>query len=152
MLQPADRRVCHVGEDVGEPGLRVDVIELGRHDQRGHEGGAISTTIRAGEEPRFPAVCEASERAFGGIVRQANPAIIQERHEAIPSLEHVIYRLGDGRTARQFCPPGLEPMMQFFGEWLAIFAAALQALGGGKTVDLSFDIERKRQVEAVQAS
>ena len=51
LLQPADRRVRNVGEDVGKPGLRVDVIELGAHDQRRHEGGTISTTIRSGEEP-----------------------------------------------------------------------------------------------------
>ncbi len=32
--------------------------------------------------------------------------------------------------------------MQLFSEWLAVFAAALQTLLGGKTVDLSFDIEQ----------
>jgi len=32
--------------------------------------------------------------------------------------------------------------MQLFGEWLAVLAAALQALLGGKTIDLPFDIEQ----------
>lgn len=32
--------------------------------------------------------------------------------------------------------------MQLFGERLAVFAAALQTLLGGKTVDLPFDIEQ----------
>lgn len=32
--------------------------------------------------------------------------------------------------------------MQLFGEWLAVFAAALQTLLGAKTVDLPFDIEQ----------
>lgn len=51
LLQPADRSVGDTGKDVSKPGLWVDVIELGRHHQRGHEGDAISTTIRSGEEP-----------------------------------------------------------------------------------------------------
>ncbi len=46
-----DRRVRNVGEDVGKPGLRIDIVELSTHDQRRHEGGTISTTIRSGEEP-----------------------------------------------------------------------------------------------------
>ena len=32
--------------------------------------------------------------------------------------------------------------MQFFDEWLAVLAAALQALLGGKTVDRPLDIEQ----------
>lgn len=32
--------------------------------------------------------------------------------------------------------------MQFFDEWLAVLAAALQALLGAKAVDLPFDIEQ----------
>ena len=51
LLQPADRRVGNVGENVGEPCLWVDIIELGSHDQRCHERGTIGTSIRSGEEP-----------------------------------------------------------------------------------------------------
>ena len=45
----------HVGdtsEDIGEPGLRVDVVELGGGDHRQHEGATIGATLRAGEGPR----------------------------------------------------------------------------------------------------
>lgn len=51
LLKPADRRVRNVGEDVGKPGLRVDVIELGAHDQCRHERRTFSTTIRSGKQP-----------------------------------------------------------------------------------------------------
>jgi hypothetical protein len=40
------------GEHVGEPRLRVDVVELGRGDQGVHRGGALATGIGAGEQPR----------------------------------------------------------------------------------------------------
>ncbi|OJF89644.1 hypothetical protein AX761_24245 [Rhizobium sp. 58] len=75
MLKPADRRVRNVGEDVGKPGLRVNVVELGAHDQCRHERRTFSTTIRSGEEPRLPAEREAPQRPLGSIVRQANPAV-----------------------------------------------------------------------------
>jgi len=51
LLELSDRRVRDTSEDVGKPGLRIDVIELGARDQRCHEGGAISAAIGAGEEP-----------------------------------------------------------------------------------------------------
>jgi hypothetical protein len=32
-------------QDIGEPGLRVDVVELGRFDEREHGGGALATPV-----------------------------------------------------------------------------------------------------------
>jgi hypothetical protein len=43
-IAPADRRIRYVGEDV-KPGPRIDVVELGAHDERRDERGSISTTI-----------------------------------------------------------------------------------------------------------
>ena len=43
------------GEHVGEPGLGIDVVELGRVEQRQHDRGALAAAIGAGEEPRLPA-------------------------------------------------------------------------------------------------
>jgi len=34
-------------QHVGEPGLRIDVVEFGRHDQRVHRAGALATAIYA---------------------------------------------------------------------------------------------------------
>jgi hypothetical protein len=36
-------------EHVGEPGLRIDVIQLGGLDQREHRGGPFPSPIGAGE-------------------------------------------------------------------------------------------------------
>src|ERR1700719_1688662 len=44
LIQPVDSMVVDAGENVGEPGLRIDVIELCGHDQRGHERGAVGAT------------------------------------------------------------------------------------------------------------
>ena len=44
-------RFGDAGEDIGKPGLRVDIVELCRVEQRRHEGGAVGSTIRSGEQP-----------------------------------------------------------------------------------------------------
>ena len=43
------------GEHIGQPGLRIDVVELGRVNQRQHGRGALAAAIGAGEEPRLSA-------------------------------------------------------------------------------------------------
>jgi hypothetical protein len=37
------------GQDVGQPGLRIHVVDRGRDDNAVHGGGALSAAIRAGE-------------------------------------------------------------------------------------------------------
>jgi hypothetical protein len=44
---------CNAREDVGQPGLWVDAIHLGRDDQAVHGRGALSATIRPAEQPRL---------------------------------------------------------------------------------------------------
>ena len=42
------------GEDVGQPGLGIDVVELSGDDEAVHEGGTVAAAIGAGEQPSFP--------------------------------------------------------------------------------------------------
>jgi len=42
--------VGNAGENVGEPGLRIDAIELGRFDQRIGDGGRLSAAQGTHEE------------------------------------------------------------------------------------------------------
>jgi hypothetical protein len=44
-------RVGDAGEDVGEAGLRVNVIELGGLDERVHEGGSLCPALRSRKQP-----------------------------------------------------------------------------------------------------
>jgi hypothetical protein len=37
------------GEDIGQPGLRIDTVHLGGNDQAVHGGGAVSAAIRSAE-------------------------------------------------------------------------------------------------------
>src|SRR5690606_25630532 len=75
----------HVGdacEDVGKPGLRVDIVELGGIDQGGHGGRPLGSALRSGEQPRLSAQCKTAQGPLGGVVRQADPAILEEPGKA----------------------------------------------------------------------
>ena len=43
--------IVDAGEHVGEPGLRIDVVEPGGLDQRVHDGRALAAAVGAGEQP-----------------------------------------------------------------------------------------------------
>ena len=48
-------RYSDASQHVSEPGLRVDIVEFGRADQRVDRRGALATTIGAGEQPSLAA-------------------------------------------------------------------------------------------------
>ena len=62
---------------VGEPGLRIDVVEFGGADQRVDGRGTLTATVGAGEQPGFAAERDAAQRAFGGVVGQADAAVVE---------------------------------------------------------------------------
>ena len=65
-------------QDIGQPGLRVDVVHLGGDDEGIHEGGAFATAGRTGEEPCLAAKGDPAQGALGGVVRQTDAAIVEE--------------------------------------------------------------------------
>jgi hypothetical protein len=65
-------------QDVGEPGARIDVIELAGFDEGVDSGGALAAAVGAGEGPVVPAHGDAAQGALGGIVGQIDPSVIEE--------------------------------------------------------------------------
>lgn len=82
------------GEDIGEPGLRIDIVELGGLDEGVDDGGALAAAIGAAEQPCLAAKRDAAQRALGSVVGEADAAIIEEAGERVPALEHVEAGLG----------------------------------------------------------
>src|SRR3546814_1203017 len=68
-------------------------------DERVHECGALAAAIGAGEQPRLPAQGDASQRALGGIVRQADAPVVEEPGKGGPVLEHIVDRARHGVLA-----------------------------------------------------
>ncbi len=61
--KPALWDVGDAAEHVGEPSQRIDVIELGRHDQRGDGGSPVGATFGAGEEQTLPSSMKRTNRS-----------------------------------------------------------------------------------------
>ena len=49
------RMTWQTRQDVGQPGLRIDAVHLGRDDQAVHGGGALPAPIGPAEQPRLAA-------------------------------------------------------------------------------------------------
>lgn len=96
-----DRVIVDAREHIGEPSLWINIIELRRHDQRCHDGGAVGTALGPGEQPGFAAERKAAQRAFSRIVGQTDPTILDEASEPIPAAQHIIDRFRDRGCARQ---------------------------------------------------
>lgn len=83
------------GENVGKPSLRVDVIQLASLDQRVHCRSAPAAGVGTCKRPVLPADGYAAQRTFGGIVGEADSAVVEEAHEGVPTREAVGDGLGD---------------------------------------------------------
>ena len=99
MIEPGLRLLGDAGEDVGEPGLGVDVVELGGADQRVHRRCSLAAAIGAREQPGLASETERPERALGGVIGETDAAVVEEAGEAVPALQHVVHRLGHGGVA-----------------------------------------------------
>jgi hypothetical protein len=73
-------------EDISKPCLRIDVAQLRGLDQGVDDGGALAATIGSAEQPCLAAKRDAAQRALGGVVGEADAAIVEEAGERIPAV------------------------------------------------------------------
>ena len=72
------RMVWQSRQHVGEPGARIDAVELGGLDERVDGGGAASAFVGTREGPVVAADRNPAQRPLGGVVGQAEPAVVEE--------------------------------------------------------------------------
>ena len=46
-----NRMLSDAGEHVGEPGLRIDIVQLAADDEGVHPSGSLAAAVGSGEEP-----------------------------------------------------------------------------------------------------
>ena len=62
-------------QDVGEPSLWIDAVELSSLDQREHRSGALAAAVGASEQPGLAADCDPAQRPLSALlVRQMRPS------------------------------------------------------------------------------
>jgi hypothetical protein len=84
-MDARDGHVGQPGEDIGKPGLWVDVVHFGRDDEGIHGGRSLTAALGTREEPRLSAQGHAAQGAFGRIIRQADAPVIEECRERFPT-------------------------------------------------------------------
>jgi hypothetical protein len=82
------------------------------------------------EQPRLSSERDAAQRAFSGVVAEADASIVQKAGEHVDTLERVAERLGDGVVARQLRPLALHPFDQLIDERGNVSATHGQAFVG----------------------
>ena len=70
------------GDDIGQVGLRVDVIELGGFDERGEDGPVFGAAVGAGEQAVIAVQRQGPDGAFDGVVVDLDAAVAQEEGQA----------------------------------------------------------------------
>jgi hypothetical protein len=58
-------------QNIGQPGLRIDVVHLGGDDQAVYGGGSLTAAVGAREQPRFSAQSDTAQCSFRRVVCKA---------------------------------------------------------------------------------
>jgi hypothetical protein len=94
VADPFRRVIKNSCEDVSQPGLRVDAVELGCRDQRVGGSRPPATFVGSGEGPVAAPDRNGTQLTLRSIVRHAETSIVEEAGERCPALEAVV----DGLT------------------------------------------------------
>lgn len=119
-MQARGGKIGNAGQDVGEPGFRVDVVEACRGDEGKHDGGAFGAALGTGEGPVAPSQSNAAQRSFGRVVAEADSAVIDEAGEVGPAPEHVVDWLQDLGRAREGVALAQQPGVHVVEKWFAL--------------------------------
>ncbi len=88
--------VGDAGENIAQPSLRIDTIELGGFDQRVGNGSRFSAPVRAHEQVVFAPDRYAAHAAFGGVVVDAETAISEIRPQPFETRQAIADCTGQG--------------------------------------------------------
>src|SRR5512134_797341 len=135
--------IGQAGEDVGEPGTGVDVVELGGLDQGVDGGGSLGTDIGTSEGPVMAADGDAPQRAFGNVVGHAQAAVVEEADQGRPALQAVVDGLGGLALGGQ---PGAllaQPAFELGHQRSAALVTPAPAVFRREAIDLALDGEER---------
>ena len=143
VADPFCRVIQHPCQDIGEPGLRIDVVELGGGDERVEGRCPPAAFVGAGEGPVAAPDRDGTQLALGGVVGHAQAAVVEEAGQRGPALEAVVDGLAGvavlGDPGALLAQPGL----QRDDERPAALGAHVHALRRRQAVNLALDSEQR---------
>ena len=75
--------VDEAGQGVGEPGVRVDAVELTGLDQRGDDRPVGAALVAARKERVLAIERDGPDRALDGVAVDLDAAVVEEEHETL---------------------------------------------------------------------
>jgi hypothetical protein len=127
LVDALGRMIRQPGEDVSEPGLRIDLVELRGRDERIESSRPAATFVRAGEGPVAAPERDGTQLAFSGVIGHAQAPVIEEAGERAPAFEGALLA---------------QPSLQFDNKRPAALIAHAQALLWHHAIDLALDSEQ----------
>lgn len=87
VADPFRRIIQHACQDIGEPGLRIDVVEFGSGNERVEGSCPPAAVVRTGEGLVAASDRNGTQLALGAVVRHAQPALVpaRTRFSTLPS-------------------------------------------------------------------
>ena len=88
--------VDELRQRVGEPGVRINAVELGRLDERGDDGPVGATLVAAGEQRILAVQGDRPDGTLDNVGVDLDASVIEKAAEALPMARAVTHGLGDG--------------------------------------------------------
>lgn len=86
------------GKHIAEVGVGLDVQHLAGFDQRGDRRPIFGTELVTREQRTFSLESHRPDGAFGGLVVELDPTVVEEAGEATPALQCVFHRVARRRA------------------------------------------------------
>ena len=77
------------GDDIGEVGLWIDIVQFGRLDERGQNRPVLGAAVGTREQGVLAVQRQGADGALDGVVVELDVAVIKEQAEAGPTREGV---------------------------------------------------------------
>ena len=119
------------GERGGEPGLRVDAVQLAGLDQRSDHRPVVAALVGAGEQCVFAIGRERADRTLDGVGVDLDAAVVEEPAEPVPAIQGIADRLGELALAAGAGEAGLQEPAQARDQGSAALLPYGMALVGG---------------------
>ena len=98
--------------------------------------------MAARSAPRWEPANVQLRLSFGGVVAEADPAVVDEAGEVDPAPEHVVHRLKDLGRARERIALAEQPGVHVVEKWFALLLAHGIPLVSAASVDRALDLEQ----------
>ena len=130
-------------EDVGDVGLRLDVVELARLDQRGDAGPVFGPLVMTSEERVLAIENDRADAALDNVGVEFDASVVEEADEPFPMVQTITKFVGDPGLARDARQLMLEPGPERHDERFAVLLAHAATLVGACAPDRLLDrVER----------